>query len=114
MLSERSHSSAVVFDADAVIASLSEFRAEPSEDGHDLVLHWRPLPSAAGVEVAYAPADNRLVPAGQQRVIGGAHQLRREWGRCGGLPVQEWPGVGRAGEWGWVVSALRDGSRIVG
>ena len=87
MLSDRSLSSEVVFDADAVIAPLSEFRAEPTAHGHGLALRWQPLPSAAGVLVSYRPADNRLVPAGEQRVTGDTHQLdceRREAGRVGG------------------------------
>ncbi|XP_043197932.1 sortilin-related receptor-like, partial [Amphibalanus amphitrite] len=75
MLSERSHSASVVFDADAVIAPLSEFRAVPAADGHGLTVRWQPLPSAAGVLVTYRPADNRLVPAGEERVEGDTHQL---------------------------------------
>ena len=81
MLSERSMSSVVVFDADAVIGTVERFHAEPADQGHALSLRWKPLPAAAGMLISYKPADNRLVPAGQLKITGNKRELQREWQR---------------------------------
>ena len=83
MLSERSLSSVVVFDADAVIGAVERFHAESAAQGHGLTLRWAPLPSAAGLLISYKPADNRLVPAGRARVTDNKQELQREWGQPG-------------------------------